>query len=76
MRVKPITSPSITRCAIKAEQQGTAFAADRHGAWREALCVIEDRTVANDNTIAWSGRRLQLPQTDRGVTSRPGLRPS
>src|SRR3984957_1192160 len=27
--------------AIKAEQQGTAFVADRHEAWREALCVIE-----------------------------------
>jgi transposase len=49
--------------AITAEQQGTAFLADRHEAWREALCVIEDRTVANDNTIAWSGRRLQLPQS-------------
>jgi transposase len=49
--------------AIKAEQQGTAFVADRHQAWREALCVIEERTVANDNTIAWSGRRLQLPQS-------------
>ena len=47
--------------AIKAEQQGTAFVADRHQAWREALCVIEERTVANDNTIAWSGQRLQLP---------------
>jgi hypothetical protein len=46
--------------AIKAEQQGTAFVADRHQAWREALRVIEERTVANDNTIAWSGRRLQL----------------
>jgi len=49
--------------AITAEQQGTAFVADRHEAWREALCVIEERTVANDNTIAWSGRRLQLPQS-------------
>src|SRR5216683_1396301 len=49
--------------AIKAEQQGTAFVADRHEAWREALCVIEERTVANDNTIAWNGRRLQLPQS-------------
>jgi hypothetical protein len=49
--------------AIKAEQQGTAFVADRHQAWREALCVIEERTVANDNTIAWSGRRLQLPES-------------
>jgi hypothetical protein len=25
--------------------------------------VIEDRTVANDNTIAWNGRRLQLPES-------------
>ncbi|HEV7445075.1 MAG TPA: ISNCY family transposase [Steroidobacteraceae bacterium] len=49
--------------AIKAEQHGTAFVADPHQAWREALCVIEERTVANDNTIAWSGRRLQLPQS-------------
>src|SRR5216684_288308 len=46
--------------AIKAEQQGTAFVADRHEAWREVLCVIEERTVANDNTIAWNSRRLQL----------------
>jgi transposase len=49
--------------AIKAEQDGTAFVADRHEAWREALCVIEERTVANDNTIAWNGRRLQLPES-------------
>jgi hypothetical protein len=49
--------------AIKPEQQGTAFVADRHQAWRETLCVIEERTVANDNTIAWSGRRLQLPES-------------
>src|ERR1700712_2276823 len=51
------------RFAIKAEQDGTAFVADRHYAWREALCVIEERTVANDNTIAWNGRRLQLPES-------------
>jgi hypothetical protein len=25
--------------------------------------VIEERTVANDNTIVWSGRRLQLPES-------------
>ena len=49
--------------AIKAEQPGTAFVPDRHAAWREALCVIEERTVGNDNTIAWSGRRLQLPES-------------
>jgi transposase len=49
--------------AIQAEQDGTAFVADRHEAWRETLCVIEERTVANDNTIAWNGRRLQLPES-------------
>lgn len=49
--------------AIKAEQEGTAFVADAQEAWRETLCVIEERTVGNDNTIAWNGRRLQLPES-------------
>jgi transposase len=49
--------------AVHAEQEGTAFVADAHEAWRETLCVIEERTVANDNTIAWDGRRLQLPES-------------
>ena len=49
--------------AVRPEQEGTAFVADAHEAWREALCVIEERTVANDNTIAWNGQRLQLPQS-------------
>ena len=49
--------------AVHAEQEGTAFVADTHEAWREALCVVEERTVANDNTIAWNGRRLQLPES-------------
>jgi len=48
--------------AIAPEQEGTAFVADRAEAWREILCVIEERTVGNDNTIAWEGRRLQLPE--------------
>ena len=51
------------RSLISAEQEGTAFVADRHEAWRETLCVVEARTVANDNTIAWNGRRLQLPES-------------
>ncbi|VIO68977.1 hypothetical protein CI1B_25120 [Bradyrhizobium ivorense] len=25
--------------------------------------MIEERTVANDNTVAWKGRRLQLPES-------------
>jgi transposase len=49
--------------AIAPEQEGTAFVADRAEAWREILCVIEERTVSNDNTIAWAGRRLQLPES-------------
>lgn len=48
---------------IAPEQEGSAFVADRAGAFREILCVIEERTVGNDNTIAWAGRRLQLPQS-------------
>jgi hypothetical protein len=45
---------------------------DRAEAWREILCVIEERTVGNDNTIAWAGRRLQLPESRlRRTSSRP-----
>jgi hypothetical protein len=47
--------------AIAPEEEGTAFVADREGAWRDILCVVEERLVGNDNTIAWGGRRLQLP---------------
>lgn len=49
--------------AIRAEQEGSAFVADAHEAWRETLCVIEERTVGNDNTISWNGQRLQLPES-------------
>jgi len=49
--------------AIQAEQEGAAFVSDRHEAFREALCVIEERTVGNDNTVAWNGHRLQLPKS-------------
>lgn len=52
-----------TAFAIAPEQEGTAFVADRAEAWREILCVIEERTVSNDNTVAWAGRRLQLPES-------------
>ena len=44
--------------AIDPEQQGSAFVADAMGAWREILCVQEDRTVGNDNTVKW--QRLSL----------------
>jgi transposase len=50
-----------TRFAIVAEQEGSAFVADEMGAWREILCIQEERTVGNDNTVKWERRSLQLP---------------
>jgi transposase len=47
--------------AIEPLEEGSAFVADRASVWRETLCVIEERIVANDNTVAWAGRRLQIP---------------
>jgi len=49
------------RFAITAEQEGSAFVADSMEAWREILCIQEDRVVGNDNTVKWEGRSLQLP---------------
>jgi transposase len=49
------------RFAIAAEQEGSAFVADPIEAWREILCIQEDRTVGNDNTVKWERRSLQLP---------------
>lgn len=47
--------------AVVAEQPDSAFVAATAGTWREILCIQEDRTVGNDNTIAWRRLRLQLP---------------
>jgi transposase len=49
------------RFAIGAEEEGSAFVADTMGAWQEILCIQEDRTVGQDNTLKWGGLRLQLP---------------
>ena len=49
------------RFAIEAEQEGSAFVADATGAWREILCIQEERTVGNDNTVKWQRLSLQLP---------------
>jgi transposase len=49
------------RFAIDAEQEGSAFVTDATGAWREILCIQEDRTVGQDNTVKWEGLSLQLP---------------
>ena len=47
--------------AIEPLEEGSAFVADTADVWRETLCVIEERVVGKDNTIAWEGRRLQIP---------------
>ena len=47
--------------AIEPLETGSAFVADRTEAWREILCVSDERVVAKDNTVAWNGKRLQIP---------------
>ena len=60
---RPTWPSTIGRLRSRREEEGTAFVPDRLGAWREILCIMEERVVGNDNTIAWGGRRLQLPQS-------------
>ena len=47
--------------AIAAEQEVSAFVTVAMGAWRETLCVQEERTVGNDNKVKWQRLSLQLP---------------
>jgi hypothetical protein len=49
------------RFATAAEQDGSAFVADPACSWREILCIQEERTVGNDNTVRWQRFSLQLP---------------
>src|SRR5512132_2767546 len=49
------------RFAIPAEQEGSAFVADRAQAWREILCIQEERQVGNDNTVKCKRLSLQIP---------------
>jgi transposase len=49
------------RFAIAAEQEGSAFVIDAACAWREILCIQEERKVGNDNTVKWRRLNLQLP---------------
>lgn len=51
------------RFAVAPERPGSAFVADRAGAWRDILCVQEDRRVGNDNTVRWNGLVLQIPDS-------------
>lgn len=49
------------RFAVAPEQPNSAFVPCRPEQWREVLCVHDERTVANDNTVRWNGRTLQIP---------------
>jgi transposase len=49
--------------AVEAEQPGSAFVPDPAGAWREILCVQDERRVGNDNTVKWRRLCLQIPQS-------------
>jgi transposase len=49
------------RFAVLAEREGSAFVADPAGAWRDIVCIQEDRRVSNDNTVKWRRLSLQLP---------------
>ena len=35
--------------------------ADSAEVWREVLCIVDERVVGKDNTVAWNGKRLQIP---------------
>lgn len=47
--------------AIDPAQAESAFVPERIGAWREVLCVQEERVVGNDNWVKWGTLSLQLP---------------
>jgi transposase len=49
------------RFAVAATEPGSAFVACPPEACRDVLCRRETRQVGNDNTVAWRGRRLQIP---------------
>jgi hypothetical protein len=49
------------RFAVAPAEAGSAFVAVAQSQWRDILCGKEERVVASDNTVAWKGRRLQIP---------------
>ncbi|MCH7542713.1 MAG: ISNCY family transposase [Proteobacteria bacterium] len=51
------------RFAVPPEQPGSAFVPDRAGAYRDILCIHEERTVGNDNTVRYRRLYLQLPES-------------
>lgn len=50
------------RFAVEPAEAGSAFVPVAEAQWRDILCAQEERIVAPDNTVAWKGRRLQIPK--------------
>lgn len=50
------------RFAVPAPEAGTAFIPWVGTPLAEILCVQDERVVANDNTVRYQGRSLQIPQ--------------
>ena len=59
------------RFATPAEDRGTAFVPFT-GALDDILCIHEERTVSNDNTVRYKRLALQIPAATAAITSRPG----
>jgi transposase len=51
------------RFARAAALPDSGFVAVERAQLVEALCIEEERTVGRDNTVAWDGRRLQVPES-------------
>src|SRR5205085_4132298 len=49
------------RFATAPAEPGCAFVPVAEAQWRDVLSIQEERTVAPDNTVAWKGKRLQIP---------------
>jgi len=49
------------RFAVAAAEPGNAFVPVGLAQWQDVLCIQEERVVANDNTVAFQGLRLQIP---------------
>lgn len=50
------------RFAVQAEEPGDAFVPWAGGDLADVLCVQEERTVGNDNTVRYQGGVLQIPE--------------
>lgn len=57
---RPVSSHN-ARFTIAPAEAGSAFVAVNEAQWPDVLAIHKERTVAPDNTVAWKGRRLQLP---------------